>query len=144
MRIIQTLLVVLMLLSSSILCQEVGKIFYEKDAILLFGEVTTEQEIPLSDLNNFVRNTEKGLSFGIINNQVYVLGDFRKQLSNNSRNISHDTVVYYFSKNKVLEFIASNPKTTIIKVQLRKTGVLTLSNGTHILEFAQPCPPYCG
>ncbi|MBX3008637.1 MAG: hypothetical protein KF816_11510 [Melioribacteraceae bacterium] len=144
MRIIQTLLVVLILISSTVLCQDVGKIFIEKDAIPLFGEVTAEQEIAVSDLSNFARNTEKGLSFGIINNQVYVLGDQRKQLSNNVKNISSETVVHFFSKKKVLEFLSLSSKTAVIKVQVRKTGVLTLSNGTYILEFAQPCPPYCG
>ncbi len=144
-------LVLLITYSSLTPAQEIGKIIPIQNAEQLFGKVTEEISIPLEQLKGYIAQSKTSVSFNIINRQLHVLGDGRKAITSVSVDLGSRVQVHLFSKSIIEKFISitetrklSTATTKIIILVQLRGDILTISNGTDILEYSQLCPPYCG
>lgn len=119
---------------------EVGKIFPLSEASILFGSVTKERSVPVSEFKSFLDQTQNYfyVRFDVFNYNV--AGDKLKAIY---PQVQTDKQTYYkFSKSKVLELLKLHPFSSEVKIQMR-SDVLTLQIENSVLELSLPCPPYC-
>jgi len=121
-----------------------GKIFPAADASKLFGEVSIEKKVSVSDFKTYLSKTDKYLMVGLVNGEAHFLGDDRKALTAISEKLDSKTVVHKFSKTVVEEFLSKTINLGVQTILLQQRGDnLILSNGVDALDYAQQCPPFC-
>jgi hypothetical protein len=80
--------------------------------------------------------------FRILNGNLTILGDKRTVLFPIGTNISSQDVFRYFSISLIQKVInVGNGSMTFI--ELRKNGIITITNGLQTMEEAAQCPPAC-
>lgn len=120
--------------------KEVGKLFAADDAQRLFGKVTNERIIPISEFKSYLNSTDKYLYINFDERNCHFVGDgFRPIYPFNQKSFS---IYHKFSKVKILELLNRNPFSEKIFIQMR-SDILTLQIGNDVLELSLPCPPYC-
>lgn len=119
---------------------EVGKLFYERDAIQLFGSVTKERSVPVSELKSYLDQTNYYLYVNLDVWNFNLAGDELKAIYPVQQNAKE--IYYKFSKTKVIDLLNSHPDAKEVKIQWR-TDVLSLQVEDTVLELSLPCPPYC-
>lgn len=140
MKLLKHTIIFLAAISSLVMAQ--GRIFQPKEAEALFGSTSIEKEISVDQLQTYLSYTNRKIMFGFVDGQLFILGDNRAAISPTNKFIGREVLVYAFGKSVVEEFLKTNMTANVIKVQVRGTA-LCLDNGLTVLEFAQPCPPYC-
>ena len=121
--------------------QEIGKIFTAADADSLFGPVQSADTVKTQILVQLAEKSPSYLMFNLIDGKANILDSSRTVLFGTLGTVKPDQVFRLFSTSKVLELIKQGGSDTTI-IELR-TNVLTLTNGTSIMEEGLPCPPYC-
>jgi hypothetical protein len=120
----------------------VGKIYSNIEADSIYGPVLTSISIPSDQLNNLTSHTTNYLMFGILNGNLTILGDKRVVLYPESAEISQQDVFRYFSVS-LLQKIIKDGNSSMIYIELRNNGIITITNGNYTLENGVLCPPFC-
>jgi hypothetical protein len=120
----------------------VGKIYSNTEADSLYGPVLTFISIPCDQLNNLTSQTTNYLMFGILNGNLTILGDKRVVLYPESTEISQQDVFRYFSISLIQKIIKEG-NSSMISIELRNNGIITITNGNYTLENGVFCPPFC-
>lgn len=120
----------------------VGKIYTNAEANSLFGPVITSVPISSIQLTNFTYQTTNYLMFRILNGNLTILADKRIILYPMSATVNPQDVFRILSISFIQKIIkdGNSPMTYI---EIRKNGVLTITNGVHTLENTVECPPFC-
>jgi hypothetical protein len=114
----------------------VGKIYSNTEADSLYGPVLTFISIPCDQLNNLTSQTTNYLMFGILNGNLTILGDKRVVLYPESTEISQQDV-------SLIQKIIKEGNSSMISIELRNNGIITITNGNYTLENGVFCPPFC-
>jgi hypothetical protein len=80
--------------------------------------------------------------FGILNGNLTILGDKRVVLYPESTEISQQDVFRYFSISLIQKIIKEG-NSSMISIELRNNGIITITNGNYTLENGVFCPPFC-
>ncbi|MBI1936680.1 MAG: hypothetical protein HYS25_01005 [Ignavibacteriales bacterium] len=129
------------IICSTILPQEIGKIFTAKEADILFGEVTEENAIAREEFISIISKTNNKIMFAIEQNYPFILSDSRAIINPGKNTFSFERM-FLFSKSKVVELL-NKDFSDFILIQKRGANTLTITNGMYTLDLAQPCPPDC-
>lgn len=120
----------------------IGEIFQTKEADNLYGIAEQAFAIQTEIIKQLLNRSTKYLMFAIINNNIAILGDERKLLYPDDIKINDNDVFRIFSIPMVSELLSLGNESDTF-VELRKDGVLSVTNGSFTMEIGQPCPPYC-
>ncbi len=121
---------------------EYGKIVSVAEAANLFSQVATSYQLITRDLLDYCQKAGRVIMFAEENGELYIAGTGRNILSTNTQPPSPDLVFHVYSVTKVNELITlGKDQITIVEI---RSDVVDLKNGEFILEFGNPCPPYCG
>jgi hypothetical protein len=118
-----------------------GKIIPLTQADSLFGPVQQTIRVSAADVRTWLAQTDSVIMFAIRDSQLVVLGDARKLITPVSVEVKADDVFHLFSKSKLEELLSTGTDEIILYEQ--RTDVLTITDGTNVLEFSYPCPPVC-
>jgi hypothetical protein len=126
---------------------EVGKIYTKAEADSLYGPILTIDTIKTEDLSKFAENSPKYMMFNLIEGKAYVLNASREVISGPSlvvgkpQSVEPTKAFKLFSTGKILELIKQGGS-DVTTVEIR-SNVLTLTNGSSVLEKSSTCPPIC-
>ncbi|MBK7107079.1 MAG: hypothetical protein IPH62_17545 [Ignavibacteriae bacterium] len=141
MKKLKFIIAFLLILSSTLICQEIGEIFIWEEAEKMFGNVLEEQSITTEALKNVLKNTINSVMFNVNNSELTILGDNRKALYFTDSYSENNEIFHLFSKSKLEELLNLGNK-EICLFQKREKAY-TIQNGQFILEYSIPCPPIC-
>lgn len=119
----------------------IGKIFTKDEADQLFGKVISSVELKKSDLKKALAKSKNHVHFKIKNKKALVMDERKQSLTDEMVSLASDEVTNVFSKSVVNEFLKKSKAETLIVEE--RAGVLSISDGTFVLEFAGVCPPIC-
>ena len=121
--------------------QTVGKIFSRVEADSLFGNVIESVPIERCNLISLFNKTQNYIMFQVINGELVILGDGRKVLYPEGKNVSSDEVFALFSKSKVAELLGLSCGNTVTVE--KRNNYLTVTFELLTLEEMEWCPPFC-
>ena len=130
-----------LLLTATTRCQTHGKIFARAEADQLFGAVKDSVILPVSELHDFLDQSNNFLMFSIKDGNLIVLGDEREPVYPDSISVPSTDVFEVFSKSIITELLKSDGP-GVVYIEKRKS-VLTITFGKLILEQGANCPPFC-
>lgn len=118
-----------------------GKLITVIEADSLFGGVQISVNFTSDSVQNWLALTDSVIMFSIRDSQLVVLGDKRKVISPDGAEVKPDDVFHVYSKSKVEELmhVGAEP---VINFEQRKS-VMTIKDGSSVLEFGDNCPPFC-
>jgi len=132
----------LIIISSSIVfAQTIGKIYTKDQADKLYGNVIESVQLSVSEVNSLLNQSQDKIMFSIINKQLVILGDNRKVLSATTQNISSSDVFAVCSKSKLLELLNYGDANYVYFE--KRASRPTITYGMHTLEDIVFCPPIC-
>ncbi|NLT51426.1 MAG: hypothetical protein GXX85_10960 [Ignavibacteria bacterium] len=120
---------------------QIGKVFATEEADSLFGSVNTEKSINTKAFRLFINDCENYILVNVVDDRFVLLNEEKVVLSETPFNYSQSDTFYVFSIDKVYELLVRGGN-SITKFQKRK-AIFTISNGSFVLEFSEPCPPKC-
>lgn len=126
----------------------IGKIFTNKDAKTLFGNVLTSCTISANELKAALSKGSDYILMTINNNQVVIRNEKKQHLSSERVSLKKDETMYIFSKSMIQELLNSKTSLSLAKgsdavtAEFRE-GVFTLTYGDATLEMSALCPPIC-
>lgn len=138
--------------------RDIGKIFTKSEADQLFGAVTKQVPLSYADLLKALLSPGNVLQFGIKENNAVITNEKRELLSSFKSRIGSNEQLAVFSKNMLRQFLSaskwmgrsSNPSKygsvnaePALTIEIRASGVTTISAGDAVLEFSSVCPPFC-
>ena len=120
----------------------VGKKFTKAEAHALFGKVIGTVRISRREMKEALANAKDYVLIKVKNSRPYLLDERRSSIMPNvSLQLAPEETAYVFSTSVVQDFVASSTADTFT-VEVR-AEVVTLSDGSNILEDSLPCPPSC-
>ncbi len=120
---------------------QIGRVFSTEEADSLFGAVKTEKPINTKSFRLLLAGCENYVLVGVADNHFILLNERKEVLSETPYNYNAADTVFVYSIDKVYELLVRGGN-SITKFQKRE-AVFTISNGSFVLEFADPCPPLC-
>lgn len=137
------LFVFFFLLSSTTRCQTYGQIFTKAEADTLFGSISISVSVPVSEIQNFLDQTNNVLMFKIKDGNLIVLGDGREPIYPSSDTVSVITTEIFkvYSKSIITELL-NKGESGMVYIERRKSE-LTITFGGFTLEMGTFCPPFC-
>jgi len=142
-RFFKLVFLLLMVITSTLInAQTVGKIFDKNEADALFGTVLVSIPIKTSELRTIVDKTAKYVMFRIVSGEVIILDEARRPVYPSSDTaVGTDDPYKYYSKAIVIELL---DKCTDEYVFLEnRQAVFSITHGAFTLEEAWICPPIC-
>lgn len=121
---------------------KIGKIFAKEEANQLYGKVVNYVLIKKDVLKAALARADKYVLFAVKNNQPVVLNQKRVPLIASSVTLAPREKAAVFSK-EVVEELLNSSTDSVIRLEIRTGGVVTISNTTSTLEHATICPPSC-
>jgi hypothetical protein len=118
-----------------------GKLITVVEADSLFGGVQIAVNFTADSVQNWLAQTDSVIMFSIRDGQLFVLGDHRKVIAPPAAVVNPDEVFHLYSKSKVEELLHSGAE-PLIDFEQRKS-VMTIKDGSSVLEFGDNCPPNC-
>lgn len=118
-----------------------GKIFIKAEADSLFGPVQNADTIKTEILKQLADKSPDYLMFNITDGKANIINSSREVIYGTMETVKPEQVFELFSASKVQELITTGGADITI-IELR-TNVLTITNGTTIMEEGIPCPPHC-
>lgn len=119
---------------------EVGKLFSVEEANQLFGPVTKEKTVQISEFRNYLDKTQSYLFIKLDMWNYSIAGDDLRAIY--PLNQKTGDTYYKFSKSKIEQLLNVDTVMKEIRIQQR-SNVLSLQVGETVLELSLPCPPYC-
>ena len=135
-------LFIIIISSSIVFAQTIGKIYTKDEADKLYGNVIESVQLSVSEINSLLNQSQDKIMFSILKKQLVILGDNRKVLSATTQNISPSDVFAVYSKSKLLELLNyADAKYVYFEKRVNRP---TITYGMHTLEEMMICPPICG
>lgn len=139
MKLLIKSLILISILSIQLSAQ--GQIFKAAEAENIYGKVSTQVEVATVVINDLLSKTDRVVMFRVVNNFVNIKGDNRIDLLKNFNDKSDNDVYFAYSIEKVKELIRlGGNQSTFVQT---RGNILTVQNGSYVLEIAVPCPPCC-
>jgi hypothetical protein len=117
-----------------------GKIITALEADSLFGTPDKIIKIETTVLRNFTRSSDY-LYFNFSGTDLLIFNNKKEPLYPAEHILQGNEVFTIYSSSVVTELL-SRGESEYAEIQLRK-DVLTISSGSHTLEYGMLCPPYC-
>ncbi|MCE1187896.1 MAG: hypothetical protein LWX56_02045 [Ignavibacteria bacterium] len=131
----------LLMLSGYLHAQTFGTIFTSDEAYVKFGPVLDSVVISTDVVNALMKQTTGVMMFNIENGKLTILGANRVVLYPKEAVVPDSVVFHSYSISQIVE-LEKKGEAKNLQVEARKS-VLSISNGTFVMEIGAPCPPYC-
>lgn len=119
----------------------IGKMFNQKEARELFGEVKSSIKINPNVLKNALKKADDFVALKVKNGKLMVVNQKRQSLTDEVTTLDVSETVYIFSTSVIEDFLSAIGESTVA-VETR-TSTLTLTAADTTLEFSMTCPPIC-
>jgi len=117
-----------------------GKLFTKEEAEREFGPVTFSLQMNSGEVRNLISASPEKIMFKFVDDNLIVL--------NNNRQVIYGTFdvqstdVFHNISASVLNDLLLQGGQDITKFQMRGE-IFSIENGLTVLEYSEPCPPYC-
>jgi hypothetical protein len=122
--------------------QIIGKIYTKQEADSLYGPVLDSIPVQSNILSGLLTNSIGYIMFRIENGIVYIADNKRQPLYPSGLAVNPNDEFRVFSISLVALLI-KNGNNPITFFETRNNGIISLNNGSDILEYGSLCPPYC-
>lgn len=117
-----------------------GKLFTKEEAEKEFGNVTFSLEMNSGEVRNLISASPEKIMFKFVEGSLIALDKNRRTIYGTYKVQSSD--VFRNITTSVLDDLLVQGEQGLTQFQMRGE-IFSIENGSTVLEFSEPCPPYC-